>query len=294
MLVIGLLFSVALTVHFVYFRRPPTVDILNANRRRHTSTLQHRHTKQQPQLQEPTQKEPLLQKPLQQPPQQKQLLENIPQQQKKLLDNLRQSQPQQIAEARLQKKQQLLWGKQDKDNGIIKQVDGGQELNDHLREQTTTAKTKTAAADVITSVKEWEDWITFNEFVSIGDIYNKCDGDNRLQVGKVILLEDKANGGVKTRTFVNATFPDGVFGGELYIKSSYNGRELYHNQWDVCTVEEDMDDQVIECPLDPGVHNFVKDIKIPNYLPKGTYTSRAWVVNENEVLMGCSLTSFTI
>ena len=61
---------------------------------------------------------------------------------------------------------------------------------------------------------------------------------------------------------------DGVFGGEIFIKSSYNGRDLYHNQWDLCTVEEDMDDQVIECPLKPGAHNFVKDIKIPNYLPK--------------------------
>ena len=33
-----------------------------------------------------------------------------------------------------------------------------------------------------------------------------ADGDDRLQVGKVILLEDEENGGMKTRTFVNATF----------------------------------------------------------------------------------------
>ena len=32
------------------------------------------------------------------------------------------------------------------------------------------------------------------------------DGAGRLQVGKVILLEDEENGGLKTRTFVNATF----------------------------------------------------------------------------------------
>jgi len=33
-----------------------------------------------------------------------------------------------------------------------------------------------------------------------------AEGDDKLQVGKVVLLEDEENGGVKTRTFVNATF----------------------------------------------------------------------------------------
>ena len=170
-LVIALLVSIALTVHFVYFQRPPTEDILNANRRRHTSTLQHRHSKQQLHVQEPSQKESLPQTPLPLPPQ----VENSPDQQNKLPDKIPQSllqDEQQIVEARLQEKQQLLQNKQAKDNLINKQVDIGQEVIDHYIEQTT--KAKTATADVLKSVKEWEDFITLNEFVSIGDIYDKC------------------------------------------------------------------------------------------------------------------------
>ena len=167
LLVIALLVSIALTVHFVYFQRPPTEDILNANRRKHTSTLRQK----QLHVQEPSQKESLRQTPLQLPPQ----VENSPDQQNKLPDKVPHSllqEEQQIVAARLQEKQQLLQSKQEKDNLIIKQVDIGQEVIDHHLEQTTSAKT--ATADVLKSVKEWEDFITLNEFVSIGDIYDKC------------------------------------------------------------------------------------------------------------------------
>ena len=164
-IVVALLLCVALTVHFVYFQRPPTEDILDANRRRHTSTLRRQHPKQslQPHMQELTQHEHLLQKPLQQPPQQSQL-------QEKLHGN----------ENQLQQKQQLLQRGQglspfsDKEsvhNHIIKEADTDQGEIDNRREQMTTKRTK---ADVSNSVKMWEDWITLNEFVSIGDIYDKC------------------------------------------------------------------------------------------------------------------------
>ena len=54
----------------------------------------------------------------------------------------------------------------------------------------------------------------------------------------------------------------------MYIECAYNGKELYTNHWDLCTVEEGMDDQIIYCPIAEGKHKFVKDLKIPNYLPK--------------------------
>ena len=122
-------------------------------------------------MQEPAQKESLPQTPLSILPQ----VEKSPDQQNKLPDKVPQSvlqEEQQIVEARLQEKQQLLQNKQEKDNLINKQVDIGQEVIDHHLEQTI--KAKTATADVLKSVKEWEDFIILNEFVSIGDIYDKC------------------------------------------------------------------------------------------------------------------------
>ena len=48
---------IALAVHFVYFQRPPTEDILTANRRMHTSTMKQGHPKQlhESPLKKPTQ-----------------------------------------------------------------------------------------------------------------------------------------------------------------------------------------------------------------------------------------------
>ena len=54
----------------------------------------------------------------------------------------------------------------------------------------------------------------------------------------------------------------------MYIACQYNGKDLYSNHWELCTVEEGMPDRVIYCPIAPGKHKFVKDLDIPNYLPK--------------------------
>ena len=58
----------------------------------------------------------------------------------------------------------------------------------------------------------------------------------------------------------------------MYIECSYNGKELYKNHWELCTVEEGMDDRIIFCPIAAGKHKFVKDLKIPNYLPKVSHS----------------------
>ena len=47
----------------------------------------------------------------------------------------------------------------------------------------------------------------------------------------------------------------------------YNDNELYSNHWDLCTAEDDMDDKIIHCPLRAGRRKFIKELKIPNYLP---------------------------
>lgn len=56
----------------------------------------------------------------------------------------------------------------------------------------------------------------------------------------------------------------------MFLKCQYNGNDLYSNQWDLCTVEEGTDDRIIYCPVRPGRRKFVKNLKIPNYLPKVT------------------------
>ena len=59
-----------------------------------------------------------------------------------------------------------------------------------------------------------------------------------------------------------------IVGGLMYLTCQYNGNDLYSNHWDLCTVEEGLDDRVINCPIRAGRRKFVKELKIPNYLPK--------------------------
>jgi len=54
----------------------------------------------------------------------------------------------------------------------------------------------------------------------------------------------------------------------MYLTCQYNGNDLYSNQWDLCAVEDGLEDRVINCPIRVGRRKFVKVLKIPNYLPK--------------------------
>ena len=54
----------------------------------------------------------------------------------------------------------------------------------------------------------------------------------------------------------------------MHLTCQYNGNDLYSNHWDLCTVEDGLDDRVINCPIRVGRRKFVKELKIPNYLPK--------------------------
>jgi len=59
-----------------------------------------------------------------------------------------------------------------------------------------------------------------------------------------------------------------IVGGSMHLRCQYNGRDLYSNHWDLCTVEDGQQDRVIRCPIRVGPRKFVKELKIPNYLPK--------------------------
>ena len=64
--------------------------------------------------------------------------------------------------------------------------------------------------------------------------------------------------------------------GEMSIDVKYNGKDLYSNKWELCTIDEDKPDRIIFCPIKPGPKNYIKDLKIPNYIPKVI-----WFVCEN-------------
>ena len=54
----------------------------------------------------------------------------------------------------------------------------------------------------------------------------------------------------------------------MRLSCEYNGNNLYSNHWNLCTVEEGFDDRIIFCPLRKGKKKYIKDLKIPNFLPK--------------------------
>ena len=61
---------------------------------------------------------------------------------------------------------------------------------------------------------------------------------------------------------------NGLTGGNLHLTCWYKNRELYSNYWDLCTMEEDEPDRLIYCPIKRSHKYYVKDKKIPSYLPK--------------------------
>jgi len=54
----------------------------------------------------------------------------------------------------------------------------------------------------------------------------------------------------------------------MYLRCQYNGNDLLNSHVDLCNIEDSDDDRVLVCPIRGGRRKFVKQIKIPNYLPK--------------------------
>ncbi|XP_074644842.1 putative phosphatidylglycerol/phosphatidylinositol transfer protein 2 [Tubulanus polymorphus] len=147
---------------------------------------------------------------------------------------------------------------------------------------------------VAASKRMWESWIEENGHVSIGELYDKCEGDDRIMVGKTILVPDKKLGGVTSFTYVNVTWENLIDDGELFIEVKYNGKDLYSNHWELCTVDEGEEDQIIFCPIKPGQKNYRKQLKIPNYIPKGRYVTKAWATDQDGNEIGCAYSDFVL
>lgn len=59
-----------------------------------------------------------------------------------------------------------------------------------------------------------------------------------------------------------------ITGGLMHVSCEYGGKSIYKNQWDLCSAEDEKSERSFVCPIERGRKRFVKQMKIPNYLPK--------------------------
>ncbi|XP_070574796.1 uncharacterized protein [Ptychodera flava] len=135
---------------------------------------------------------------------------------------------------------------------------------------------------------DWDKWVFDNDYVSIGDIYTKCDEDGRKLVGKTLLMADKENGGVKSVILFNITWPHEIEYGTIHMSVRYDNMELYSNKFDLCTVDEEL----FQCPLPAGPMAYKYEVHVPAYVPKGTFYSKAFLVDQDEVEVACGISEF--
>lgn len=133
--------------------------------------------------------------------------------------------------------------------------------------------------------EKWEQWA--QDRVVIGSYYSNCD-DDAIMMGKVTMIPDKVNGGVLSYHYFNATWENEVEDGTMFIEVKYNGQDLYSNHFDLCTVDE----EVIRCPYKAGFNHIEGTIKIPAYIPTGQYTCKAWLKDQDDVVIGCGYADF--
>lgn len=56
--------------------------------------------------------------------------------------------------------------------------------------------------------------------------------------------------------------------GTIHVLAHYQGRELYNNRLDMCTAEKGDKVQILKCPIERGLHYFVKEANVSPLLPK--------------------------
>lgn len=66
--------------------------------------------------------------------------------------------------------------------------------------------------------------------------------------------------------------------GKMGVLAHYNGRELYNNTLDLCTLEEKDEEKVLQCPIRRGWHYFVKEHNVSPLLPKVNINNRSEIL----------------
>nr|XP_022337072.1 uncharacterized protein LOC111133210 isoform X2 [Crassostrea virginica] len=149
-------------------------------------------------------------------------------------------------------------------------------------------------SESVQSAKRWQKFVDDNKYVAIGDVFDSCDNKDRITLGKAILLPDKETGGLKVRTFINITLEQPLTEGEFLIDVKYNGKDLYDNHWEFCTIDENKEVRQVFCPYKPGFYAWATDKKIPNTSVSGKYYTRAWLNGDDGRMLTCGLTTFVL
>ncbi|KAK3085909.1 hypothetical protein FSP39_010388 [Pinctada imbricata] len=137
------------------------------------------------------------------------------------------------------------------------------------------------------TAKVWQDFIDANNYVAIGDVFDTCEKGHQT-IGKVILLNNEETGGLMARTFVNITLKTELTIGEFAVDVKYNGKELYDNKWEFCSMDENQKKRQIFCPYKAGkFYTWATDKNIPTYIPKGRYETKAWLTGDEGELITC-------
>ncbi|XP_012941707.1 uncharacterized protein LOC101861063 [Aplysia californica] len=170
------------------------------------------------------------------------------------------------------------------------------EKNEKKEKQEKKEKVESKHSEDNNGAEYWKQFLKVNKFVPIGAVFDKCEGDDRLQIGTVVLQADKALGGVKSVTFFNHTFKEEIAGGQFHIEVKYNGQDLYDNYWELCELEDDLPEKnrTFTCPIQAKHWTVVKEKHVPGYLPTGRFQTKAWAVDESENVLACGYADFKI
>ncbi|XP_053402789.1 uncharacterized protein LOC128558041 [Mercenaria mercenaria] len=128
------------------------------------------------------------------------------------------------------------------------------------------------------ALEYWEHFINTNNFTAIGEIYDNC--------GEKISFE--------IFPFLETLIYSELVGGRFFLEVKYNGKDLYSNNWELCTLDEDYDDRIVYCPFYPGEYSFVKDKSLYTYQRWDRFESKAWITDQEDRTIVCGYSDFTL
>lgn len=141
-------------------------------------------------------------------------------------------------------------------------------------------------------VSIWDTWVESNpRMTSIGDIYDKCDNETRVKIGKVV-LEKGGDNAVHITSYMNVTFNYTITTSTAHLNVYYRNFKFYDRDYDMCESSLKLDTPY-SCPINKGKELVVRDVAtLPWYIPGGTYKIEANVKDQYNNEVGCTFAEF--
>ncbi|XP_072169730.1 uncharacterized protein [Diadema setosum] len=139
---------------------------------------------------------------------------------------------------------------------------------------------------------DWDKWVKDNDFVELGNIWAYCDDEDPPVVGKVLLLPDEDNGGLKNVIIFNTTLEYDVVMGKAEVSIEYNKMHFYGNTFDFGDLETEGD--FFKCPIAKGDQYYVREQHLSALVPKGTFYGEARLIDQNDKVILCSSMTMTM